>query len=33
MTAGLTVLVYAIVSAQSNGWVSGLTLGLDAILN
>jgi EmrB/QacA subfamily drug resistance transporter len=31
VTAGLTMLVYAIVSAQSNGWVSALTLGLAAI--
>ncbi|HXA29040.1 MAG TPA: MFS transporter [Candidatus Angelobacter sp.] len=31
VTGGLTVLVYAIVSAQSNGWVSGITFGLAAV--
>jgi len=31
ITAGLIVLVYAIVNAQSAGWISGTTLGLGAI--
>jgi EmrB/QacA subfamily drug resistance transporter len=31
VTGGLTILVYAIVSAQSNGWISGTTLGFAAV--